>query len=132
VRVELDVNKPLTRLVGLHPEGSERLHFQVLYEKLPKFCEKCGLFGHGELECGDGVHSDDDKQYGRMETGCVPQSMTGIHKHRVCESELLEGKLAREAEEGAGRRETIGLSQAPAGGISECRGEGKPGRASGS
>ncbi|KAM0864489.1 hypothetical protein ACQ4PT_043888 [Festuca glaucescens] len=64
VRFKLDVNKPLTRLVGLHPEGSVRLHFQVLYEKLPKFCEMCGLFGHGDLECGDGVHSDDDKQYG--------------------------------------------------------------------
>jgi hypothetical protein len=35
-----------------------------------------------------------------MGTGCVPQSTTGIHKHRVCGSELLEGKLAVEAEEG--------------------------------
>jgi hypothetical protein len=64
VRVRLDVNKPLTRFVGLHPEGSERLHFQVMYEKIPKFCEVCGLFGHGELECGDGVHEDVARQYG--------------------------------------------------------------------
>ncbi|KAM0889136.1 hypothetical protein ACQ4PT_027880 [Festuca glaucescens] len=64
VRVKLDVLKPLTILVGLHPEGHERLHFQVIYEKLPKFCAVCGLFGHGELECGDGLHTDTDKQYG--------------------------------------------------------------------
>jgi hypothetical protein len=35
VRVKLDVGKPLTRVVELHPEGSEHMIFQVLYEKLP-------------------------------------------------------------------------------------------------
>jgi hypothetical protein len=64
VKVKIDVFKPLTRVVGLHPEGQERLLFQVLFEKLPRFCAVCGLLGHGELECGDGVHGDDDKQYG--------------------------------------------------------------------
>jgi hypothetical protein len=38
--------------------------FRFYIKKLPKFCEMCGLFGHGELECGNGVHNDDDKQYG--------------------------------------------------------------------
>jgi hypothetical protein len=52
-------------VVGLHPEGSESMTFQVMFEKLPKFCEICGLFGHGELECGDGVHNIDRKQYGQ-------------------------------------------------------------------
>jgi hypothetical protein len=37
VRVKLDVNKPLLCLVGWHPKGQERLHFLVLYEKMPKF-----------------------------------------------------------------------------------------------
>ncbi|KAM0882636.1 hypothetical protein ACQ4PT_032152 [Festuca glaucescens] len=48
------------------------------------------------------VKLDVNKPLTSMETGCVPQSMTGIHKHRVCGSELLEGKLAVEAEEGGG------------------------------
>jgi hypothetical protein len=39
VRVKLNVNKPLTRVVGLHPEGLER----VL-----RICEVCGLLDHGE------------------------------------------------------------------------------------
>ncbi|KAK1613829.1 hypothetical protein QYE76_019346 [Lolium multiflorum] len=68
VRVKLDVFKPLTRFVGLHPEGSERMSFQVMYEKLPKFCDICGLFGHGDVECGDGVHAEADKQYGAWMT----------------------------------------------------------------
>jgi hypothetical protein len=62
--VKLDVKKPLLRLVGLHPEEHERLHFQVLYEKMPKFCAVCGVMGHGKLECGDGVHNAEEKQYG--------------------------------------------------------------------
>jgi hypothetical protein len=64
VRVKLDVNKPLLGLVGLHREGQERMHFQVLYEKMPKFCALCGQMGHGELECGDGVHNVHKNQYG--------------------------------------------------------------------
>ncbi|XP_051201869.1 uncharacterized protein [Lolium perenne] len=68
VRVKLDIRKPLTRVVGLHPEGSERMTFQLPYEKLPKFCEVCGVFGHGDLECGDGVHDERSKQYGSWMT----------------------------------------------------------------
>jgi hypothetical protein len=64
VRVKINVNKPLIRVVGLHPEGQERVHFQVMYEKLPRFCDVCGMFGHTDQDCGDGVHSEMDKQYG--------------------------------------------------------------------
>jgi hypothetical protein len=64
VRVKLDVNKALTRVVGLHPEGSDRMMFQVLYENLPKFCDFCGLLGHGDTECEDGVHDKTALQYG--------------------------------------------------------------------
>ena len=58
------MGKPLTRVVGLHPEGNKKMMFQVMFEKLPRFCEVCGLLGHGELECGDGVHDAAAKQYG--------------------------------------------------------------------
>ncbi|KAM0881221.1 hypothetical protein ACQ4PT_033100 [Festuca glaucescens] len=64
VRVKLDVNKALTRFVGLHPEGNVKMTFQVLYEKLPKFCDVCGFLGHDDLKCGAGVHEEEVKQYG--------------------------------------------------------------------
>ncbi|KAK1574786.1 hypothetical protein QYE76_017384 [Lolium multiflorum] len=64
VRIKLDVNKPLVRAVGLHPEGQPKLRFQVLYEKLPRFCDVCGILGHGDMECGDGVHTEEAKEYG--------------------------------------------------------------------
>jgi hypothetical protein len=64
VRVRIDVNKRLLRFVRLHPEGNERISFQVMYEKLPRFCDICGYMGHGDQECGDGVHEEGDKQYG--------------------------------------------------------------------
>jgi hypothetical protein len=41
VRVKIDVKEPLTRIMGLHPEGNELLSFNVMYENLPQFCEIC-------------------------------------------------------------------------------------------
>jgi hypothetical protein len=39
----------------------------------------CGLLGHGEMECGDGVHDDETKQYGNWVMAPVedwhPQSL---------------------------------------------------------
>jgi hypothetical protein len=64
VRVKLDSLKPLTRFVPLTLEGSERMFLQVQYEKLPKYCEHCGLMGHTYLECGTGEHGEDERQFG--------------------------------------------------------------------
>lgn len=36
----------------------------VMYEKMPCFCEVCGLMGHGKLECGSGKHVEEDLQFG--------------------------------------------------------------------
>jgi hypothetical protein len=42
VRVKLDVNKPLTMVVGLHPEGYGQMVFQVLYKKFPNYVMSVG------------------------------------------------------------------------------------------
>uniref|UniRef100_A0ACD5T9A8 Uncharacterized protein n=1 Tax=Avena sativa TaxID=4498 RepID=A0ACD5T9A8_AVESA len=55
-RVKLNVDEPLMRFVTLELEDHRDLVFQVLYEKLPRFCGVCGLMGHVASECGDGVH----------------------------------------------------------------------------
>jgi hypothetical protein len=52
------------RIVSLSPEGSASLFMQVLFEKLPKFCDHCGLMGHVILECGTYECSEDQIQYG--------------------------------------------------------------------
>jgi hypothetical protein len=62
-RVKLNADSPLMRLVSLSPEGSESLFMQVLFEKMPRFCDHCGLMGHGVLECGTGEYEDDQLQY---------------------------------------------------------------------
>jgi hypothetical protein len=65
IRVNLDIDKPLTRVVyvSFGNEGKREV-FRVKYEKLPKFCVDCGLIGHIESECGDGVHDMKAIQYG--------------------------------------------------------------------
>jgi uncharacterized membrane protein YgcG len=37
---------------------------QVLFEKLLKFCDHCGLMGHVVLECGTGEFTDAQLQFG--------------------------------------------------------------------
>jgi hypothetical protein len=43
----------------------ERKIYPVQYEKLPDFCNFCGLMGHVVTECGDGIHEKDQYQWGR-------------------------------------------------------------------
>jgi hypothetical protein len=56
IRVKLDLDKPLTRVVYVLVGNGNREAFRVKYEKLPKFCAVCGLLGHIESECADGMH----------------------------------------------------------------------------
>ncbi|PNT72643.1 hypothetical protein BRADI_2g47343v3 [Brachypodium distachyon] len=63
-RVRLVADAPLTRVVPLSPEGQECMLLPVLYEKIPRFCEFCGLMGHDKLECGTGEHAEEDLQFG--------------------------------------------------------------------
>jgi hypothetical protein len=60
MRVKLNSEKPLIWFVHLTLEGSDRMFLQVKYEKMPKFCNLCGLMGHTHLECGSGEHDEAD------------------------------------------------------------------------
>lgn len=42
----------------------EQKKYPVQYEKLPIFCNFCGLMGHEVMECGDGVHKDEEYGWG--------------------------------------------------------------------
>ncbi|KAK1683349.1 hypothetical protein QYE76_044197 [Lolium multiflorum] len=64
VRVKLDSAKPLMCFMPLAVEGSQRMFLQIKYEKLPRYCEHCGLMGHIFLECGTGEHAESELQYG--------------------------------------------------------------------
>jgi hypothetical protein len=63
-RVNLVSTEPLRRFVTLSPEGFKDMVMQVKFEKIPKFCDYCGLMGHGVLECGTGEHEGEDLQFG--------------------------------------------------------------------
>lgn len=64
VRARILVSKPLTRVIPLTVTGEGRKLLQVKYEKIPYFCQICGLMGHNHEECGDGVWEAKDKQWG--------------------------------------------------------------------
>jgi hypothetical protein len=64
IKVNLDIEKPLTRIIYVEMEDGKSEAFRVKYEKLSKFCAVCGLLGHTESECGDGMHDKRSFQYG--------------------------------------------------------------------
>ncbi|XBI82374.1 hypothetical protein VPH35_091074 [Triticum aestivum] len=63
-RVKIDINSSLTRFVSITPEGERRQTYCVLFEKLPRFCEACGMIGYDSMICGDGVHDQRTLEYG--------------------------------------------------------------------
>jgi hypothetical protein len=64
IRVLVEVSRPLIRVVSLNIEGEGKKRLLVKYEKIPFFCKHCGLLGHNHEECGDGVWSKKELQYG--------------------------------------------------------------------
>lgn len=62
VRVHLKLDTPLVRFVPLTLKESKK--YPVEYEKLPDFCDFCGLMGHLVTECGDGIHDPDKCEWG--------------------------------------------------------------------
>ncbi|KAK1628379.1 hypothetical protein QYE76_002694 [Lolium multiflorum] len=64
LRVLIEVEKPLSRIVLLNVEGEGKKRLLVKYEKIPYFCKRCGLIGHNHEECGDGVWTARELQYG--------------------------------------------------------------------
>ncbi|KAK1598116.1 hypothetical protein QYE76_018743 [Lolium multiflorum] len=64
IRVLVNVGKPLTRVVSLNVEGEGKKLLLVKYEKVPFFCKHCGLMGHNHEECGDGVWTARQLQFG--------------------------------------------------------------------
>ncbi|KAJ0974497.1 hypothetical protein J5N97_016462 [Dioscorea zingiberensis] len=50
VCVDLDLTKPIERGVWVKSKYS-KLFVSVLYEKLPLFCYRCGIVGHGADKC---------------------------------------------------------------------------------
>jgi hypothetical protein len=63
VRVRLDVRKPLARFVTVS-RGGQKEFYQIKFEKIPKFCGACGLFGHTHMECGTGEHDEETLKWG--------------------------------------------------------------------
>lgn len=54
-RVTLDVRKPLKNQVSIVKKQKGQI-FKVKYERLPDWCDICGMIGHLYTEHGDGVH----------------------------------------------------------------------------
>jgi hypothetical protein len=63
IRVRLDVRLPLARVVTVSRD-KQREFYILKYEKIPKFCAFCGLFGHIHTECGNGEHDEKTLKWG--------------------------------------------------------------------
>ncbi|KAE8810974.1 hypothetical protein D1007_12332 [Hordeum vulgare] len=63
VRVKLDVNEPLMRIVAI-TKNKRKVYYSILYEKMLVFCYVCGHMGHTFLEHGNGKHDKESMAWG--------------------------------------------------------------------
>nr|XP_051202175.1 uncharacterized protein LOC127315756 [Lolium perenne] len=105
VRVWLDVRKSLTRFVSFKPEDGEQVIMRVKFEKVPRFCEVCGLLGHEQEECGSGVHKQEDMKYGKWLLADTPWNRARIHGSGHT-SNMKENQGQRSNEPGRGQHHT--------------------------
>ena len=100
IRINLDIEKPLTRVVYISKgKGEGRDVFRVKYEKLPKFCAVCGLLGHVESECGDGVHENKSIKYGEWLIAS-PEKKWKVKGNKSFGSADTKGSDSRESTKG--------------------------------
>jgi hypothetical protein len=83
VRASIDVNKPLIRFAPLNMREAGRKMLLVKYEKIGFFCEVCGVLGHDMEECGDGVHNEEDIQYGNWMLAKRRANIGGVPNFRA-------------------------------------------------
>ena len=63
VRVKLDIRNPIRWGMKITWESGDTLWIDFKYERLPKFCFRCGKLGHVQKECKETVDHESD-QYG--------------------------------------------------------------------
>jgi hypothetical protein len=51
----------------------------VKYEKIPRFCAKCGFRGHEQEECGSRVHDPSDVMFGKWLLADTPWNRAKLH-----------------------------------------------------
>jgi hypothetical protein len=56
VKVRIDITKPLLRRKKLKLGKDDPIWVTLKYKKLPTYCYQCGILGHSERECREGVH----------------------------------------------------------------------------
>ncbi|PPD67275.1 hypothetical protein GOBAR_DD35844 [Gossypium barbadense] len=68
IRINIDINKPLRRVVHYIDHEGEEFVFAIRYEKLPRFCYICGLIGHTTQKCKEQMINNESQdnifQYG--------------------------------------------------------------------
>ena len=66
IRILVNLNKPLRRIIKLRTNADRVVMVEVKYERLPIFCYCCGMVGHMERDCLEVVEDEKggDKQWG--------------------------------------------------------------------
>ncbi|MBA0603155.1 hypothetical protein Gorai_003310 [Gossypium raimondii] len=102
IRINIDINKPLRRVVHFTNHGGEEFVCSIRYEKLPRFCYICTLIGHTtqkyKAQKNSNENQDNIFQYGKwlrvpirvidQNNGLLRNGIEMIKKDKENDSEL--------------------------------------------
>ncbi|XP_073133915.1 uncharacterized protein [Henckelia pumila] len=65
LKVRIDITKPLQKFVRIGVENGEDVIILLTYERLPDFCNQCGIIGHSFRNCGKETETKGSMEFGQ-------------------------------------------------------------------